>query len=436
MMIMEILIKNPVAKAKELPGNGIVVPYNDNINNINKEENMNSFSELINENKNEMINQTESNVNPISSADDASKEKVLTSDEPAIKKARIKKEPAKKEYKPDYSDEKKAELELVTKIANEQIESVKNDQSIPTYTFGANGKNCVIDITAAIRNGVAMLTPVVNRGHGKDAILTGESIRMYGAQQLALVITKAMADVAEMKVERFANDKSNAPIKDNSLVFLNGNGRMSYILGLEDEERPQFYATFIEPDALCFYNPRKVMEVINTERLMWKTQDMVQKRLLEEGKKAHNGWDDIQKLIKRGYKYQAACQAYTLDTDRIKSKAVTGGNAKEIFAYFESAKQIHDALVAKFGEGDDNTLKTKEFPKEINILWKKLLNHKGEKWATATVFKFIEGFKESKVNEIRNAKSEKFGRKKDEIRKAILNEQFNQFIGKEGIELD
>ena len=424
---------SPVAKAKELIGNGIAVPDNNNSNNINKEEKMNSYSESINEKMNEMINQTESNMNPKSSADDASKEKVSTPDEP--KKARTKKEPTKKEYKPNYSDEKKAELELVTKIANEQIESVKNDQSIPTYNFGANGKNCVIDITAAIRNGVAMLTPVVNRGHGKDAILTGESIRRYGAQQLALVITKAMADVAEMKVERFANDKSNAPIKDNSLVFLNGNGRMSYILGLEDEERPQFYATFIEPDALCFYNPRKVMEVINTERLMWKTQDMVQKRLLEDGKKAHNGWDEIQKLInKRGYKYQAACQAYTLDTDRIKSKAVTGGNAKEIFAYFESAKQIHAALVAKFGEGDDNTLKTKEFPKEISILWKKLLNHKGEKWATATVVKFIEGFKENKVNEIRNAKSEKFGRKKDEIRKAILNEQFYQFIGKEGIE--
>ena len=134
--------------------------------------------------------------------------------------------------------------------------------------------------------------------------------------------------------------------------------------------------------------------------------------------------------------YQAACQAYTLDTDRIKTKTVTGGDAKEIFAHYESAKLIHDALVAKFGEGDDKTLKTKEFPKEISILWKKLQNHQGEKWATATFIKFIEGFKENKVSEILKAKSEKFGKKKDEIRKGILNEQFNQFIGKEGIELD
>lgn len=355
-------------------------------------------------------------------------------EEAPAKKQRTKKEPAKKEYKPEYSDEKKAELELVTKIAIEQIESVKNDQSIPTYDFG--DKNCVIDIIAAIRNGVAMLTPVVNREHGKDAVLTGESLRIYGAQQMALVITKAMADVAGMKVSRFSNDKSNAPIKDNSLVFLNGNGRMGYILGLENEERPQFFATFIEPDALGFYNPRKAMEIINTERLMWKTPDMVQKRQLEEGEKAHEGWGEIQRLIKKGYMYQAACQAYTLNTDRIKTKDVTGGNASEIFAHYESAKQIHDALVAKFGEGDDKTLKTKEFPKEISILWKKLLNLKGEKWATATFVKFIECFKENKVKEIREAKSEKYGRKKDEIRKAILNEQFNQFIGKEGIELD
>ena len=63
-------------------------------------------------------------------------------------------------------------------------------------------------------------------------------------------------------------------------------------------------------------------------------------------------------------------------------------------------------------------------------------NHQGEKWATAIFIKFIEGFKENKVNEILKAKSEKFGKKKDEIRKGILNEQFNQFIGKEGIELD
>ena len=245
-----------------------------------------------------------------------------------------------------------------------------------------------------------------------------------------------MADVAGMKVARFSNDKSNAPIKDNSLVFLNGNGRMNYILGLEDEERPQFFATFIEPDALGLYNPRKAMEVINTERLMWKTPDMVQKRQLEEGEKAHEGWGEIQNLIKKGYMYQAACQAYTLDTDRIKTKTVTGGDAKEIFAHYESAKLIHDALVAKFGEGDDKTLKTKEFPKEISILWKKLLNLKGEKWATATFVKFIECFKENKVKEIRDAKSEKFGSKKDEKRKAILNEQFNQFIGKENIDLD
>ena len=358
-----------------------------------------------------------------------------TREEAPAKKHPVKKKATKKEYKPEYSDEKKAELELVTRIAKEQIESVKADAKIPTYDFGTNG-NCVIDITAAIRNGVAMLTPVVNREHGKDAILTGESLRINGAQQIALVITKKMADVAGMKVARFTNDKSNVPINDDSLVFLNGNGRMNYILGLEDRERPQFYATFIEPDALGYYNPRKAMEVINTERLMWKTQDMIQKRQLEEGVVAHEGWGEIQKLMKKGYMYQAACQAYTLDTDRIKTKNVTGGDAKVIFAHYESAKQIHDALVDKFGEGDDKTLKTKEFPKEISTLWKKLQTKGGDKYATEKFVKFIIDFRESKVKEILNAKSEKFGRKKDEIRKSILNEQFNQFIGKEGIELD
>jgi hypothetical protein len=157
---------------------------------------------------------------------------------------------------------------------------------------------------------------------------------------------------------------------------------------------------------------------------------------LEDGQTAHSGWNEIQKLIKKGYLYQAACQAMTLSTDRITSKNVTVGDVKEIFVHFESAKKVHDALVQKFGEGEDKTLKTKEFPKEVSILWHKLLNYQGEKFATDTFIKFIESFTDTKVKEILNAKSVKNGMKKDDIRKNILNEQFNLFVGKENIDLD
>ena len=98
----------------------------------------------------------------------------------------------------------------------------------------------------------------------------------------------------------------------------------------------------------------------------------------------------------------------------------------------KNIEQIHNALIVKY----DEIIITKEFSREISIFWKKLLDLKDEKWATSTLIKFIECFKKSKINEILEAKSEKSGYKKDEIRKAILNEQFYQFIGKEGIEFD
>jgi hypothetical protein len=240
-----------------------------------------------------------------------------------------------------------------------------------------------------------------------------------------------------MKIIRFPCDKSTEPIPDDALVIIDGNGRMAYFLSLDESERPQLYATFIVKDSLGYYNPRKAMEVINTERVMWKTQDMVQKRQLEDGEQAHDGWCFISELVnKRGYNYQAACQLATLATDRIKKRDVTEGDAKTIFSHFKSAMTIHRALVSKFGEGDDKTLKTKEFTKEVSFLWNKLQRKGGDDTATKQFIKFIDGFKDTKVKEIKDAKNVKGGLKKDDIRKSILNEQFNQFVGKENIEID
>ena len=344
------------------------------------------------------------------------------------------KKPAKK-YVPNYSDEKKAELEHITTVGEEELQRLmacSNDMVTP---FGK--ENVIVDLTAFIRQGGDVVTPVVNRAHGKDQVSTGESILTYGAQRPLLFITAKMAKAAGMAVVRFTNDKSARPITDDALVIVDGNGRMNYLFCLEDSERPQFYGTFIVKDSLGYYNPRKAMEVINTECVMWKTQDMVQKRQLEDGGQAHEGWSFISKLVnKMGYNYQAACQTATLATDRIKKGAVTDGDAKTIFSHFKSAVIIHDALVAKFGEGDDKTLKTKEFTKEISVLWNKLQRRGGDDTATEQFVKFIDGLKDAKVKEIKEAKNVKGGLKKDDIRKNILNEQFNQFIGKENIDID
>ena len=366
--------------------------------------------------------------NPQVSAQDSLAQQEEKNDEDKMKKPT-------KEYKPNYSDEKKKELENVTKIGEEELLRLWDYTNDIVTPYGK--ENCILDLTAFIRNGGVVVTPVVNRAHGKDQLSTGESIRTYGAQRPLLIITAKMARTAGMKMIRFPNDKSTEPIPDDALVIIDGNGRMAYFLTLEDSERPQFYATFIVKDSLGYYNPCKAMEVINTERVMWKTQDMVQKRQLEDGNQAHEGWGFIGSLVNsKGYNYQAACQIATLATDRIKKGAVTDGNAGTIFCHFESAKTIHEALVAKFGEGDDKTLKTKEFTKEISTLWIKLQRKGGDEFATKHFVKFIEGLKDTKVKEIKEAKSEKNGLKKDDIRKNILNEQFNQFIGKENIEID
>ena len=134
--------------------------------------------------------------------------------------------------------------------------------------------------------------------------------------------------------------------------------------------------------------------------------------------------------------YQAACQTITLDTDRIKQKDVLNGNPDEIFSDYKYAIRIHEAFVGQFGEGEDKTLKTKEFTKEISTLWKKLVRVKGSDWATEELINFIKSLDNDKVVEIRCAKSEKNGRKKDEIRKSILNEQFDLFCAKKRIKFD
>lgn len=365
---------------------------------------------------------------------DNGSEKPATSEKSGVK-AKKAKTAVEKDYKPIYTDQKKKELDFVSSIAKDAIQLTIEDSDIPTVPFGDH--NCLIDLTAAYKNGINLLTPEVNRKHGKDKNRTGESIRMYGAQRHLLVITKSMADAASIKVARFSSDKRTGDMKDIDLVLIDGNGRVEYLLNLEEQDMPIFWATFIEPDASGYYNPSKAMEIINTNRLMWKTPDMVQKRLLDEGDAAHEGFLLIQELMKKGYMYQSACMTCTLSTDRIKVKEVNTGDANKIFEFLESAKKIHSALVEKFGEGDDKTLKTKEFPKEVSTLWHRLMDKfKEEEKATELFIKFIHGFKDTKVSEVLKAENDKNGMKKDDKRKKILNEQFNQFIGREDIELD
>lgn len=340
----------------------------------------------------------------------------------------------KKDYKPKYSDQELLKLTPLTEVCEQEISRVISDPNIGAVPY-ANGSNCLIDLRKVHPY---LYTPQVNRLHGTDQKKTGDSLMSYGSQHLLLVVTVKIAKTAGLVPEHFGNapDKSQ-PVSEHGFVLLDGNGRVNYLMGIPVDEWPEVYAVFPSKDSAGFYDINKIFDVINTQVSVWKTQDMVQKRLLIDGGNAHPGWILIQELVnKKKYKYQAACQLATLDTDRVNKTRVTTGDANDVFSHYNSAKKIFDVLVIKFGEETD-TLKTKEFTKELSTLWKKLQKKYGDDFATDNFVDFLSNsLADDKVKEINEAKSVKGGISKDEKRKSILNNEFSNFISSKNLNLD
>ena len=346
------------------------------------------------------------------------------------KKATKKTKPAP-DYSLNYSDEQKKELERVTRVGDAEIKRVREDPRFPTIPFG---DNTMINLKGAALNGVSFKTPEVNRKHGKDEASTGESLMKYGPQHPLIVITDKMAEALGLKVIRFSNDDPTKPVfAGYTLIFLDGNGRMNHLLGLNPKDWPNVYAIFPTKNSAGYYDILKSYEVINTQVTVWKPGDWVTKRILEEGDKAHKGWTSINQLRQKGYNYQAACEAITLGTDRIIKTDIISGDANRIFLHYDSAVKIHNALVKKFSEGDDNTLKTKAFPAKVSELWLPLSSKSGDEKATEYMIAFIDQFPQEQVKKIMEAKgSKKDGVRvtKDAIRIGILESEFNAYMEK------
>ncbi len=343
-----------------------------------------------------------------------------------------KKTKAASDYNLNYSDEQKKELERVTMVVGAEIERVRID---PRFHAIAFGDNALIDLKGAAMDGVGFKTPEVNRKHGKDEASTGESLMKYGPQHPLIVITGKMAEALGLKVIRFSNDDPTKPIfAGYTLIFLDGNGRMNHLLGLNPKDWPNnVYAIFPTKNSAGYYDILKSYEVINTQVTVWKPGDWVTKRILEEGVKAHKGWTSINQLRQKGYNYQAACEAITLGTDRIIKTDIISGDANRIFLHYDSAVKIHNALVKKFSEGDDNTLKTKAFPAKVSELWLPLSSKSGDEKATEYMIAFIDQFPQEQVKKIMEAKgSKKDGVRvtKDAIRIGILETEFNAYMEK------
>ena len=339
--------------------------------------------------------------------------------------------PSRKRLTPNYSVEEIENLKKQTEVVEAEIQRVINDARYHATPF-SGGKNCIINLKEAVADGIEVATPKINRIHGKDKQKTGESIEKYGAQCVLIGITAAMARAVGLEITSFKSQKGN--IDDSAIVIIDGNGRLDYLMNLPIAEWPDLYATFPNPDANGFYNIAKVYEEINTNIKTWGTQDFMQKRLLEEGTSCHKGWEMVNELLRKGYLYQAACETATLNLDRIKKGEILSASGDDVFANYDSAVQIHDSLVKKFGEGEDKILKTKHIPMLVSTLWRGLQRESGNAIATEKFVAFIEQLSDDVVNQMQAAKATKTDTgkvSKDEHRKAIFEKAYKDYFQSE-----
>ena len=332
-------------------------------------------------------------------------------------------------YKPDYSgdDAKKQLLEAHTKEVEQEIDNIVNNAQM--YGAVKVGENVVIDLKKAVKNGIHIYGMDVNREHGKDEQKTGASLFEDGAQMFLTVITCKVAKLYGIGIKHLTNDKEQGhEPQDEDLVLIDGHGRIDFLMQYDVDEWNVIYAHFPAKDRLGNYNICKVMEAINVNLKAWTTSNFVQKRILQEGSNAHEGWKRINDLLNRGYNYQAACQLTTLAKDRVAKKEVISGKDSDIFTDYGDAIKVSEALINRFGEGADNVVKTKEFTKEVSILWRKLVKEFGNDKATEYFLYFLKGLPQDKVLEIKNAKKTADGVSKDENRKKILQKEFDNFV--------
>jgi len=338
------------------------------------------------------------------------------------------------EFKPDYDNDKEKMSLLAnnTKKVEDEISSILLNHDM----YGAVGvsDNIVINLREAAKNGIHIWGMEVNREHGNDEKQTGKSLLADGAQMWLNVITYKIAKLYGFGIKKLANDKDDkhSP-QDEDLVLLDGHGRMDFLMQYDMNDWPIVYAHFPSKDALGYYNLSKVMEAINVNIKTWTTSNYVQKRILQEGDKTHDGWVRINNLIQRGYNYQAACQLTTLGTDRVMKKDVNGGDVEHIFSNYKDAINVSEILINRFGEKEDKVVKTKEFTKEVSILWQRLQKIGGNDYATDNMVEFIKCLPEDKVVEIKKAKKSNDGVSKDVNRTKILDALFEDFTIRKNI---
>ena len=336
-----------------------------------------------------------------------------------------------------YTEEEKKNLETVKCVFKTAYDELLKDPNLEVTPYSDH--NAIINLTKAIANGVDIYMPAVNRTHGRDQKRTGESIRQDGAQSLLLVVPVSVAKAAGMELVRFKNDKKTGPVGDSGFASINGCGRGDYILGLDMNDRPSLYATFIEPNCDGYYNLPGAMAAINEHLSPWKTQDKMAKKIMEMGANVNPYLLKTRQLVNAGYNYQAACQLTTLRPDRITSAELTVGNWDEIFKYAEEAEKVRVTLEAKF-KGNEKLLKNKPFSQKICKIFELLLkSEEGNSTSACDILiEFITSINQNQMDKIIACKKDKDNptNTADIKRVEIINTLFNRFVGKKGLKID
>ena len=334
---------------------------------------------------------------------------------------------------PSLSQEEIDALKHETEIFDQEVRRMLADPRYHAVQL-PNGR-VVLDLTAAHKDGVPLYRMDYNRTHGKDEEATGKSLRTDGAQHPLLVVPVRVAKAAGLPISHFQKDPDQtSPIDENGLAPVDGHGRANDAFGSK-EGWPQFDAVLLVKNKNGFIDTKKAYSVTNENVSVWGSKDHLVPRLFDPHELRRETLKAIHELVNKQYLYTAACSWVLWKVGGVTKKElntiVTEEQANKFKEYTQHAKQIHEACIKKFGEGDDKLLKTKKFPEKLIEIWEVLRDKSGADEATATLVKFINSLDNGKANEIVNAKKDKDkDLDKDTVRKQLLEKAYKGFLAK------
>jgi hypothetical protein len=325
---------------------------------------------------------------------------------------------------------------LLQKVTAQYDQSIKEIIDKPSYSAVKYGKdNCLINLTDFVKRRGVLVRPSLNRLHGSDQKKTGESLLKDSPQHILITLPYSVAKAAGIKVEyflKYSGDKK-APIPEDALVIIDGNGRIEYLYSKKIDEWPAIWATMAAKDKDGMINPGNIITIINTNATVWKGADYLTELLLTLGVSADKRWQTVDSLYKSGYSFTASAEWVRFIKGNITRKQIireieTADN--EMFKYSEHAERIYDVMKKRFGEGNDKVMKNRPFVEKLIAIWESLKDGKYDaKGSTDILVDFLSSEKylpQGEINKILLAKKDG-DKSRDTVRNEIFTDLWNSY---------